>query len=365
MNSISGDSKSVRTGMSSSSVLLALTIVFSCALAFLAAHTAKCAEEPYFKTEPVFQFDAKRPSNHASSIAKMPNGDLFATWFAGEHEGMPDVAIWSARKPAGGEWSNPVVFIDDTKYAEGNALLFTDSKGVVWLFYVKKYDTKWDAWDKTYLYMQTSKDSGFTWTEPVKMVEEMGRMIRNNVTELPDGRLLLPIYLDTKPLQSLIWISGDGFKTWEERNVPFTTPSNLQPAFVWLGGEKLLMYARHNTVPGKIWTGRSDDLGKTWRDLKKTKLPNPDSGINMIKLKSGALVLAYNDSLLNRSPLCVAISDDEGMTWLKKKCIEKTPMEYSYPFMIQTDDGIIHLTYTADDRKIIKYAEFNEAWLRN
>ncbi len=334
----------------------------------IASHTiySAAAEGPFFKTEPIFEFDESHPSNHASTIAMMPNGDLLATWFGGSHEGMPDAAIWAARKQAGkDEWTKPSILIDDPKLAEGNSLLFTDSKGKVWLFFVKKYDPKWDAWDKTKLLLQTSVDNGNTWTEPREVTPEMGWMVRNNLLELPDGRLLLPVYLDGTPKQCLFWLSGDGFKTWEERRVPVTKPESLQPSFVLLGGERILMLARHGGVPGKIWSALSDDLGKTWRDVKKTKLNNPDSGINLIRLQSGSLVLAFNDSQLSRTPLTIALSEDEGKTWPYRKKIETAAKEFSYPFLIQTPDGRIHLTYTADDRRIIKYAEFNEEWLKN
>jgi predicted neuraminidase len=125
------------------------------------------------------------------------------------------------------------------------------------------------------------------------------------------------------------------------------------------------MYARHMGVPGKIWSARSDDLGKTWYDVKKTKLPNPDSGLNFIRLKSGALVLAYNDSGFYRTPLTVALSIDDGKSWPWKRNIETDKKEFSYPFIIQSRDGNISMVYTADDRHVIRHAEFNEAWLKS
>ncbi|HOX27707.1 MAG TPA: exo-alpha-sialidase [bacterium] len=352
------------------------TVIFLCAFCAVisfgfagkgfAADAAK-AEKPYYEEEQVFEFNAdKHPSNHASTIAQMPNGDLLATWFGGAKEGMPDVAIWTSRKSAKNKsWTKPSVLIDEPGVPEGNSLLFTDSKGVVWLFFVRKYDPKWDAWDKTYLYVQTSKDGGVKWTAPRKLQDKMGWMVRNNVTELPGGRLLLPIYLDSSPMQCMLWLSKDGFKTWEEKRVPLTKPESSQPTFVWLGGEKLLMMARNKGIQGKIWSASSDDLGGDWYDVKKTKLSNPDSGINMIRLKSGAIVLAYNDSGFYRTPLTIALSEDGGKTWPYRKNIETDKKEYSYPFMIQTKDGRVHLVYTADDRRIIKHAEFNEAWLRS
>lgn len=165
-------------------------------------------------------------------------------------------------------------------------------------------------------------------------------------------------------MRSLLWISGDGFETWETREAPVTKPPNIQPAYVHLGEERLLMYARHHTVPGRIWFSVTNDMGKTWMEPKKMKFPNPNSGIDAIGLKSGAIALAFNDSPLSRTPLVVALSEDGGRKWPHKKTIESEVMEFSYPFMIQAKDGSIHLIYTANDRKLIKHAEFNEAWLK-
>lgn len=326
---------------------------------------ARAADAPFYKSQDIFPYDAKRPANHASTLTQTPNGDLLACWFGGTREGMPDAAVWCARKQVGAEaWQKAYKLIDDPKYAEGNALLFTDSKKIVRLFFVRKFAERWDAWENSKIFVQTSKDNGKKWTKEAEITHEQGLMIRNNITELPDGRLLLPLYIETEPVQSLFWLSSDGFKTFDERRVPVSKPGNYQPAFVVMDGERVLMYARDSSEPGKIWTAASDDLGKTWTKPVRSKFPNPNSGISAIRLKSGVIVLAYNHNPLGRSPLCVTISDDGGATWQPRKIIENKPMEYSYPYLFQTADGRVHLLYTADDRRTIRHAEFDETWLK-
>lgn len=339
--------------------------VVLCAIAAALTAFAAPAEEPFFESGPVFAFDAARLQNHASSIAEMPNGDLLVTWFGGSKEGMPDAAVWSSRRVAGSKkWSDPVKIIDDPKFAEGNSVLFTDSKGKVRLFYVVKFEERWDAWEAGKIYLRTSDDAGFSWSEPRVLIDKTGWMIRNNVIELPGGKLLLPVYTEN-PKQSIAWISGDGFRTWEEYKVPLTDPGNYQPAMAYAGGTKIVMAARYGGNPGHVWMSISDDLGKTWRDPKKMKMKNPDSGISLIALKSGALVLAYNDNPWVRTPLCVALSEDGGRSWPHKRTLETASAEFSYPFLIQDKNSHIHLTYTSNNRKLIKHAEFNELWLKN
>ncbi|HOO55702.1 MAG TPA: exo-alpha-sialidase [bacterium] len=339
--------------------------VFSALFVLLIAACMPAAAEAYFKSEKVFEFDENRPQNHASTIAEMPNGDLLVTWFGGTSEGLGDVALWICRKSAQtGEWSKPERLVDNPELAEGNSVLFTDSKGKVWLFYVLKYAEKWDAWDQCNVFLKTSEDSGMTWTEPRKLTDKLGWMIRNNIIELEGGTLVLPTYIE-EPIHSYIWTSNDGFETREEYSVPVTEPGNSQPSIVYLNNGKFLVFGRYHGVPGKIWMSMSSDYGKTWKKPRKMKFNNPDSAINGIRLKSGSIVLAFNDSKWYRTPLTVALTENDGRNWDFKKNLETEKAEYSYPFMIQSEDGLIHLTYTSENRKFINHVIFNEEWLKS
>ncbi len=83
----------------------------------------------------------------------------------------------------------------------------------------------------------------------------------------------------------------------------------------------------------------------------------------MLRLRDGRLLLAFNDSETGRDTLRLAISADGGLNWSRSSTLESEPdAEFSYPFLIQTKDGRIHLVYTWK-RQAIKHAEFNLAWL--
>jgi predicted neuraminidase len=77
-----------------------------------------------------------------------------------------------------------------------------------------------------------------------------------------------------------------------------------------------------------------------------TSLPNPNSGTDAITLKDGRQLLVYNHTARGRTPLNVAISEDDGKTWKAAAILEAEPGEYSYPAVIQTTDGRVHITYT-------------------
>ncbi len=125
-----------------------------------------------------------------------------------------------------------------------------------------------------------------------------------------------------------------------------------------------------------IYYADSNDDGLSWTIPKPTSLPNNDAGIEVYTLKSGAIIMAFNN--LNgtaRSPLTVALSYDNGITWPYHRDVQIHDDdnvtyigEYSYPSILQTswsasDDNDIHLVHTYD-RQTIKYVRFNENWVK-
>lgn len=93
-------------------------------------------------------------------------------------------------------------------------------------------------------------------------------------------------------------------------------------------------------------------------------MPNPNSGTDAVTLNNGWQLLVYNPTVKDegkwggsRSPLNVAISKD-GHVWKPLLVLEDKPGEYSYPAVIQSQDDIIHITYTWK-RERIKYVALN------
>jgi predicted neuraminidase len=85
-----------------------------------------------------------------------------------------------------------------------------------------------------------------------------------------------------------------------------------------------------------------------------TDLPNPNSGTDAVTLADGRQLLVYNHNPENkgRSPLNVAISKD-GRQWDAALVLENEPdVQFSYPAVIQSSDGLVHITYTWKRLKI-------------
>jgi len=95
--------------------------------------------------------------------------------------------------------------------------------------------------------------------------------------------------------------------------------------------------------------------------LKTSPLPNNNSGTDAVTLKDGRQLLVYDHTLPTtswvngkgpRTPLNVSISKD-GRTWYAALVLEDSPVsQYSYPSVIQTKDGLVHIVYTWRREKI-------------
>jgi predicted neuraminidase len=86
-------------------------------------------------------------------------------------------------------------------------------------------------------------------------------------------------------------------------------------------------------------------------------LPNPSAGTDALTLSDGRHLIVYNHTPDGRSPLNVAVSDD-GENWHAALVLENERGEYSYPAVIQTSDGLVHITYTWR-RELIKHVVVN------
>ena len=64
-----------------------------------------------------------------------------------------------------------------------------------------------------------------------------------------------------------------------------------------------------------------------------------------------ATCIVYNHTAQGRSPLNIAVSRD-GRTWDAALVLESEPGEYSYPAVIQSADGRVHITYTWKRQRI-------------
>lgn len=323
--------------------------LLSCLLLTSVLHAADPA---LIKSE--FIFDPNPvPSCHATTIVEAKDKSLVSAWFAGTKESAPDVCIWSARN-VDGKWTAPIKVAEGTPHPCWNPVLFQPREGPLLLFYkVGPSPSKW--WGM----LKTSTNSGKTWSKATKLPDGILGPIKNKPVQLTDGSILCGSSAEgltpAPSWQIHFERSADNGKTWQLIRVLQNEagPPSIQPSILFLGGDKLMSLGR--TKSAKVFSTTSDDNGLTWSQPTLLDLPNPNSGTDAVTLKDGRHLLIYNHTAKGRSPLNIAVSND-GKTWSAALVLEDEPkMEFSYPAIIQTSDGLVHATYTWK-RKLVRHA---------
>jgi predicted neuraminidase len=316
-------------------------------------------------------------SSHASTIVELKGGMLMAAWFGGTDEGNPDVAIWGSRtNSAQAAWSAPVELAREPAVPCWNPVLFHTKDGRLWLYY--KFGPSPSTWVAARKY---SDDEGKTWSPAEHLPAGLIGPVRAKPLVLPDGAIVSGS--STEAYHSwAAWIerSTDNGKTWtrmgplvpaaaDERGAdastkPGSQQSNettgiIQPSVVSLGGSHLRFYARSTANIARITVADSFDNGLTWTGARPIALPNPNSGIDAVALRDGRVVLVFNNTTTGRTPLNLAVSED-GENFKVFETLEDAPGEYSYPAVIQGDDGDLYVTYTWN-RKSIRFVRVSLA----
>jgi len=300
------------------------------------------------KTAEFIYEEAPFPSCHASTIEQTASG-LIAAWFGGTDEGEADVGIWTSRHE-NGKWAAPVevangVQPDGKRHPCWNPVLFQQKQGPLMLFYkVGPTPSRW--WG---MHM-SSTDEGKTWSKATKLPDEILGPIRSKPVQLADGTILCGSSSEHAGWKIHFERTPDLGKTWSrtQANGDPKEFAAIQPTILV---HKNQLQALCRSRQGRITEVWSSDNGHTWSPMKATSLPNPSAGVDGVTLKDGRHLLVYNHTPRGRTPLNVAIST-EGKEWQPLVTLESEPGEYSYPAMIQTHDGLVHITYTWKRKRI-------------
>jgi len=295
------------------------------------------------KSEFIYE-NAPVPSCHATTIVEPAGGGLVAAWFGGTAEGKPDVGIWVSRNEDG-KWTAPVEVAnglqsDGTGYPCWNPVLFQPKGAPLLLFYkVGPSPGKW--WGM----LRNSTDGGRTWSDARRLPDGILGPIKNKPVQLANGDILCPTSSEHAGWRVHFERSSDSGVTWSKTDAVNDGKSigAIQPSILFPGGEKLLALGR--TKQAHIFRVASEDGGTSWGEMSLTELPNPNSGTDAVTLRDGRHLLVYNHTAKGRTPLNLAVSRD-GAAWEAALTLESEPGEYSYPAVIQTRDGLVHITYT-------------------
>ena len=279
---------------------------------------------------------------------------MLAVWFGGSREGRDDVAIWGAER-CRTRWSVPRRLAKVRNCAHWNPVLFADPEGRVHLYFkVGRKIPEWETWT------MTSEDEGAIWTEPRELVpgDRGGRgPVKNKPIRLSDGTWLAGASLEGDGVWNVfVDRSEDGGGAWGATDVipldrgDFQGRGVIQPT-LW-ESEPGRVHMLMRSTCGFICRSDSEDNGRTWSEIRKTDLPNNNSGLDLVRLEDGTLCLVCNPvSARVRTPLSILLSFDNGHTWPRRLDLETDSGEYSYPAVIATPVGMA-VTYTWKRRRI-------------
>lgn len=294
-------------------------------------------------------------SCHASSIVESEPGKFIAAWFGGTREGARDVKIWSSRYD-GSKWSAPEILGEELGQPCWNPVLFRSKSKTLMLWYkAGPNPMSWTA------YTRRSTDNGGAWSKPAQITAGLLGPVRAKPIQKDDGTILAGASVESHRAWAA-WLdrSTDDGKTWK-RFGPIEVPGHpygiIQPTLFETRDGVLTALCRSRGL-GVICQAESKDGGENWGPARKTGLPNPGSGIDVVKIAGGDLILIYNHSKLARFPLNLARSTDDGKSWKIVKTLENQTGEYSYPAIVQGTDSLLHMTYTWN-RTHIKYVRLD------
>jgi len=223
--------------------------------------------------------------------------------------------------------------------------------------------------------MCLSTDEAKTWSPPTCCIsDEVGYYVLNNdrAVQLRSGRLVLPVAWHQAPGRPrdsagiiMCYLSDDHGKTWRRSKDPFMGygPDGRritlqEPGVVELKDGRLMMYIRTNA--GSQYICHSQDGGDTWSKPGPSSLASPLSPASIERNPwTGELVCVWNDHsgvhpfpAGRRTPLCLAVSQDEGETWGRSKIIEDNPDGWFCYMSITFVADRMLLAYCAGDKQV-------------
>lgn len=209
--------------------------------------------------------------------------------------------------------------------------------------------------------VRISKDDAKTFSPPVPMTitpsPSYTGFNHDRAIQLRGGRVLMPLFFTTDyrvdpHIRSRIYYSDDEGASWKPSETILELPQSKagaqEPGVIELNDGRVMVWVR--TDLGRIYRAYSRDKGKTFSELQPIAgVESPRSPQSMKRHpRTGDLVLVWNNSPKERTPLSTAVSRDEGLTWTHRKVLDDTPGEtFAYTSLEWLRDGVFLSYYAA------------------
>jgi hypothetical protein len=120
---------------------------------------------------------------------------------------------------------------------------------------------------------------------------------------------------------------------------------------------------------GWIYEARSRDGGLSWSGPTRSKLAGHNAPMALWRLDQNPkeVIVIWDNSHRERTPLCVALSANGGRSWSAPRTVARDDSaEVSYPGIVQDQNGV----FVAVWQQVlphggceIRWARFNRAWV--
>lgn len=340
--------------------------------------------------------------NHAPQLCWISKSELGLVWMAGGREGTSGMRIvFSSLKQAARGWAKPTEISQDCQRSEQNPLLFitrsNNQKKKVHLIHTaqdvrnnsEKYHEKSTFSMQWTAKLRTQSRSSLTarWNKSQDLLDSPA-FCRNPPHQRDDGMWLLPIYRSLEAggsfghdYSELLLLDNEGNATDQLIPIPESIGRVHGSIVTSSNGDKLLQFFRSRQADF-IYRSVGTLDGLNWSVPEAIDLPNNNSSIQALRLKSGRLAMIFNRFSLYRPyeqpswgeaiwprirwPLSVALSSDDGETWPWIKDLDHGDGyagdfnwfmngQLAYPTILEGFPGELHIAYSWGGREAIRY----------
>lgn len=276
-------------------------------------------------------------------ICRLQNGDLYCVFYSGYgHVSTPSDKwpkggrIMAVRSSGNGKtWSKPVVVMDtDEDDRDPSVACLKDGTLLLNWFTLQK--------NRVAVLLARSTNNGKTWSKPIqlKLDSRYSFACSAPVRQLSDGSLILGLYCEDDKAKKTFGAtvkSDDGGKTWKDLayiGERADLSLDAETDVVRLKNGKLLAALRSSKID--MHYAISDDSGKTWGPVKsfgfKGHCPY------FLRHSSGVILLAHRVPATS-----LHWTSDEGKTWTGPVQIDT--VGGAYPSMVELPDGLVYCVY--------------------
>jgi len=348
----------------------------------------------------IAQASLRHPRHSEATLIELADGRLLIAWqeylasdLLGE-DNAPNRIVAATSNDGGVTWDERIVLV---RTPPGCVNVYSPSfvrlnTGEVLLVYFLFEEQGAGLVPVTTAHVLRSRDEGHSfesyssaWTrQPYSSASSVAVLLSSGRIILPVSRQMGKDWSPTDHFVAGCVFSDDAGHTWAEGSGWIDLPLRgaMEPHVAELMNGGLMMAMR--TQLGSVFASLSADGGVTWTKAQTTGLRSPESCPEILRLPGRPeLIMIWNDSPYDptwpshfgrRSPLSVAISRDNGLTWSRSRDIMTDPNRcYANPACTITRQGraivtFFELPYESNgrmniDRIDLRSVSFDLDWL--